>query len=144
MFGLIFVIFAACKDKSECEEEAFEGTPFFEAEGASGGFSGQVTWPDSIEDGLALEFGYETADGFMYMGAVGDNLFDQSRTCGESLDYLITGVESGEYLVLVRIQDGSMNSDTGEIVYMAEGRSDLVTLEDSVVSGVDVTLELVP
>ena len=94
-----------------------------------------MTWPDSIEDGLALEFGYETADGFMYMGAVGDNLFDQSRTCGESLDYLITGVEPGEYSVLVRIQDGSMNSDTGEIVYMAEGRSDLVTLEDSVVSG---------
>lgn len=144
MIGVLFLFFTACNDKPECEEVAFEGTPFFEMEGANGGFSGNVTWSSTIENGLVLEFGYETADGLIYMGAVGDNLFDQPKTCGNSIAYTISGVESGEYTVLVRIQESISGSDTGETVYLAEGRSDLVTLEGSVVSGVDVELEEIP
>lgn len=137
----LFMGILACKDKDDCEEESFEGTPFFENQGATGGFSGQVSWPDSIESGRILEFGYETTDGTMYMGAVGDNLFDFATTCGNSMDYSITGVDMGSYRVLVRIQTSSTGLDTGEISYVAEGRSQEVSVFDSVLTDINVALE---
>ena len=136
----------ACKDKgSDCELEDFEGTPFFSSEGATGGLSGEVSWPNSRADGMLMEFGFESADGSLYVGAIGDNIFDPPATCGTSMFFNITGVDPGDYSVVVKIQESFMeSSDTGEQSYVAEGASDVVTVSDSVVEDINVSLSLVP
>lgn len=140
---LLLTLLVGCKEKtSACETESFEGTPFFSTDGAAGGVSGEVTWPNSVEEGLIIEFGYESSDGALYMGAVGEGLFDLPSTCGNSMGYSITGMAQGDYRVVVKINESLMTADTGVSQYLAEGRSDVITIGDSVVTDIDVELFL--
>jgi len=129
----------ACRDK-ECTPEDFDGTLFLSDGDEPGTVSGTATWPDSVEEGSLMELGLEWADGFGYVGALSDGgWFDQPKTCGTEVKFTIKGVPADEYQVFVGIQSGD-GYDTGDMDYVVEGRSDVVTI-DGKVTGVKVVLQ---
>ena len=138
---LFFVLIAtvACRDK-ECTPEDFDGKIFGSDESSGNTVSGTATWPGSTEEGLQVAFGLEDPDGMSYIAAISNGgLFDMPDTCGTQMKFSTGGIPDGDHVIFVGIQSDE-GIDTGMIEYIAEGRSDVLTV-DGPVSGVTVSVE---
>ncbi len=137
----LLLTLTACKGKSDCEGESFDGELAFSSDGA-GSASGTLKWAEGIDEGLMIEIGVQSEDGTSYYGALSKGgLFDFPETCGTELDFRIDQIDAGPFQVLARIQEAGGAGDTGEIEYQAEGLSEVFDVSGGDVSGLVVNLE---
>jgi hypothetical protein len=95
----------------DCELPEVVGTAFTLNDGDAV-VSGTISVPPSAPAGRAIEV-FVGKGGGSY-GVLGDSLFDQQDTCGDSIPFRIEKLEPGDFTISARLQ---LESGEGEIIY---------------------------
>jgi hypothetical protein len=102
---------AGCDGEPDCQPPDIVGTAFTLDDGDAT-VSGTIDLPDGAPSGRLIELFVSTGGG--KFGVLGDSLFDQQRTCGDTIPFRIEKLEPGAYTISSRIQ---VESGEGKIIY---------------------------
>lgn len=142
--GVVLCVFAfGCAGTPESDDcTPFDGEIVFSQDEDQGTANGFIYWGDSVPMGASFEVGIEQIDesSQSYFGAAPDSWF--VSTCGTEQAFYLRGLPVGTFDVLVRVQAEEQDPDPfADIVYIAEGRTELVSDNDNV-EGLVIEVEL--